>query len=305
MAGRFTRQGRHAAPGRWEKGRGLVKVIVSIAALLVLATSAFAIPAPDELNGPHVQLLPQKSHGSHSGWTRKVNVIYHNGPVIHQAKVVSIFWGPAATWGTVASPSTLAATLPGFFAQFGATPQYNVITQYYDFGGSIRPTNLTAAFWIDNSPPPTSVSDTDLRNAVIRASSHVGLDRDTVYEVFLPPTSYASLGGWTSCGGPNVQFCAYHSNFAYLGTDVKYASLPYPGCGGCQMPGWTVAQNLEHFAGHETREAVTDPDGTAWFDRQGSEADDKCAWSPPPFLVNGYGYQYEWSNLDGGCVGVR
>jgi hypothetical protein len=81
--------------------------------------------------------------------------------------------------------------------------------------------------------------------------------------------------------------------------------MPYPSCSGCQWPGWTAAQNFDHFACHETREAVTDPDGTAWFDRQGNEADDKCAWSPSPFLANGYGYQYEWSNLAGGCVQSR
>src|SRR5262249_42991989 len=33
--------------------------------------------------------------------------------------------------------------------------------------------------------------------------------------------------------------------------------------------------------------------------------DSKCAWSPSPFLLNGYGYQYEWSNLSGGCVQSR
>jgi hypothetical protein len=54
---------------------------------------------------------------------------------------------------------------------------------------------------------------------------------------------------------------------------------------------------------HETREAVTDPTGTAWYDINGAEADDKCAWSPPPFFgTGGYGYQYEWSNKAGACI---
>ena len=82
--------------------------------------------------------------------------------------------------------------------------------------------------------------------------------------------------------------------------------MPYPSCSGCQWTGWTVAQNFEHFACHETREAVTDPDGNAWFDRRGYEADDKCAWSPAPFFgTGGYGYQWEWSNEVGGCVKTR
>ena len=64
-------------------------------------------------------------------------------------------------------------------------------------------------------------------------------------------------------------------------------------------------QDLQHFACHETREAVTDPDGNAWYDRHGNEADDKCAWSPAPFIDGGFGYQYEWSNANGGCVKTR
>jgi hypothetical protein len=88
---------------------------------------------------------------------------------------------------------------------------------------------------------------------------------------------------------------------------VKYASMPYPSCGGCQSAGFDDAQNFEHFISHETREAVTDADGNAWFDRRGYEADDKCAWSPTPFVdpATGYAYQYEWSNANSGCVKTR
>jgi len=90
--------------------------------------------------------------------------------------------------------------------------------------------------------------------------------------------------------------------------------MPYPSCGGCQTSGFNVTQNFEHFISHETREAVTDPDGNAWYDRRGYEADDKCAWSPTPFQDSSTGtntdgsafaYQYEWSNANGGCVQKR
>jgi hypothetical protein len=128
---------------------------------------------------------------------------------------------------------------------------------------------------------------------------------DTIYEVFLPATSYSSDGGYTSCGGPNLAYCAYHGNFSHGSFNVKYASMPYPSCGGCRSSGFNTTQNFEHFISHETREAVTDPDGTAWWDSRGYEADDKCAWSPTPFTDSSTGrnqdgsafaYQYEWSN---------
>ena len=47
---------------------------------------------------------------------------------------------------------------------------------------------------------------------------------------------------------------------------------------------------------------MTDSTGLGWTDVGGFEADDECAWSPPPFLVGGYGYQFEWSNAANNCV---
>jgi hypothetical protein len=278
------------------------KALVALA-LLSLAPFAFA-QRIDDLNGKHTQLYPTKDKVP--GWAKPggggaQNISYHGGPTITQAKVVSIFWG--SEWGTNTNPSSLAQGIYNFFGQFGTTPEYNVITQY----SGIQQTNLTNMFWVDTSNPPTNVTDADVTAEVTRYfASHAGPDDSTIYEVFLPSTSYASFGTSDSCGGPNLVFCAYHSNFSLSGHDVKYASMPFPSCGGCQSTGFTTEQNFDHFACHETREAVTDPDGTAWYDRRGNEADDKCAWSPAPFIgTGGYGYQYEWSNANSGCVKTR
>src|SRR5262249_12642035 len=150
------------------------------------------------------------------------NVSYHNGPVLRQAKVVPVFWGSSATWGVNGSPSALAQSVISFFAQFGTSGEYNVITQYYDFGGRVHLPNLTPTYWSYNTTPPTNVTDATLVGEVVKATGHVGLDASTVYEVLLPPTSYASFSVYTSCGGPNLTFCAYHGNFGYAGVDVKY-----------------------------------------------------------------------------------
>ena len=283
----------------------LMRHVLVAAVVLLFSTSAMAERVRELNTGKHVQVFPHRGRASKRGGPGSSNLSYHNGPVIHQAKVVPVFWGSSATWGTNGAPSALAQTLINFFVQFGTNGEYNVITQYYDFGGSVQLTNLGNRYWIDNAPPPTNVTDAALESEVVKAMGQVGFDASTVYEVFLPPTSYASFGNYDSCGGPNLYFCAYHGNFSYGGLDVKYASMPYPSCSGCQWSGWTAAQNFEHFACHETREAATDPDGNAWYDRQGNEADDKCAWSPAPFLANGYGYQYEWSNVVQACVQTR
>jgi hypothetical protein len=165
----------------------------------------------------------------------------------------------------------------------------------------------------DSSTPPTNVTDADVQAEVLKVTKNVPRT-DTIYEVFLPSNSYSSDGSATSCGGPNLTYCAYHGNFQHSGLDVKYASMPYPSCGGCQSSGFSTTQNFEHFISHETREAVTDEDGNAWYDRRGYEADDKCAWSPTPFTDSTTGknadgspfaYQYEWSNASSGCVKTR
>lgn len=244
---------------------------------------------------------------------------YHNGPVMTTAYVVPIYWGPSWSGG---SDSSIASSLTNFIdggttntttdTTFGQTGEYNVITQYYQSGPTyIQKSNLGAAggALFDNSTPPTNVTDADLQAEVVKM---VGSPRtDTIYEVFLPASSYSSDGAYTSCGGPNLYYCAYHGNFSHNGSDIKYASMPYPSCGGCASSGFTVTQNFEHFVSHETREAVTDPDGNAWYDRRGYEADDKCAWSPTPFTDSSTGlnfdgsafaFQYEWSNSAGGCV---
>jgi hypothetical protein len=277
----------------------------TLVALTLLAMSSFAFAQRvDDLNGKHTQLYPTKDKAV--GWAKPggggaQNITYHGGPVIRSAKSVSIFWGPS--WGTGNNLNNpVAVELQDFLNQFGQTGEYKVITQY----SNILATDLGSTVWWDSSNPPTNVTDAALVAEVTKYLDTHGTDTNTestVYSVFLPASSYSSFGTSTSCGGPHLVYCAYHSDFNYQGKNIKYSSLPYPSCGGCQWTNFTVAQNFEHFACHETREAVTDPNGNAWYDRRGNEADDKCAWSPAPFIgTNGYGYQWEWSNAVSGCV---
>jgi hypothetical protein len=279
---------------------------VSLVSVLFAAAVPLFAQRVQDPNGNTIHLYPEKSKAleglAHAPAARGGgnNLVNHGGPVITSAKVVSIFWG--SEWGSQQNPSSLANAMLGFFSQFGSNGEYNVITQY----SNIQLTSLGQVYWVDTANPPTAVTDTAIQNEVINyfGQGHAW-DASTIYEVFLPSTSYSTSGGSTSCGGPNLQYCAYHGNFNWQGHDVKYSSMPYPSCGGCQWTGWTTAQNFDHFACHETREAVTDPDLNAWYDRRGNEADDKCAWSPSPFLDGGFGYQYEWSNSNSACVKTK
>jgi hypothetical protein len=228
---------------------------------------------------------------------------YHGGGVITSAKVVFIFWGPSFN-NTASTDYNYARTLQAFRNQFGTTPEYNTITQY----SGIQLSNLGSgtADWFDTSTPPTNVTDSAVQSEVNRYLASHAFNSSTVYEVVIPKTSYSSSGSSTSCGGPALAYCAYHGSYnASVGT-VKYSIEPYPSCSGCKVSGWSDVQNQEHFTCHETREAVTDPVNGWWDNSTGEEADDKCAWSPSPFIgTNGYAYQYEWSNANNGCIRTR
>jgi hypothetical protein len=273
------------------------KVLVCLAAL-ALPTAVFAQNAPDIAPG-------QDSHSMEvRGWAKPggggaQNISYHGGPVIHSAKVVLIFWGTF--------PSGYTTAIANFRNQFGMTGEFNTITQYSDGSGNIQLANLASgtADMFDTTTPPTNVTDSAVQGEVLKYLSTHAFDNSTIYEVFIPSSSYSSSGSSTSCGGPNLAYCAYHGHFSNGGRDIKYSIQPWAGCSGCQSFGDTTLDQ-DHFVCHETREAVTDPDLNAWYDHRGYEADDKCAWSPAPFIGSGgFGYQYEWSNEASGCVRTR
>jgi len=234
---------------------------------------------------------------------------YHGGPVIISAKVVNIFWGP--TFSNPASPDyTYAQSLVAFRNQFGTSREYNVITQYYQVVGGVRQfvqlSNLSTgtADWFDTSTPPTNVTDTAVRSKIQAYLATHPFNNSTIYQVFLPSTSYSSNGSSTSCGGPGLAYCEYRAVFTSGASTVKYTVQPYASCGACQVSSsWTPAQNQEHLVSHSTRETVVNPLGNAWYDSTtGIDFSDKCVWSPAPFLDGLYGYAYEWSLATSSCV---
>jgi hypothetical protein len=284
-------------------------VALAGATLAVAASAATAAPAP-AAGAPepapfaaHVHYIPARGVAVNSS---PDDLIYNGGPVIPSARVVFIFWGPSFN-DTTSPDHAYAQTLRAFRDQFGMAPEYNVITQYYQNPGTqhIQLTNLGSGTpdWFDTSAPPVNVTDAAVQTEVIAYLGSHTFDTSTIYEVVTPSGSYSTSGGDSSCGGPNLVYCAYHSYFISGANAVKYSIQPYPSCGGCQVGGWSPAQDQEHFVCHETREAVTDQQIDAWLDSSGNEADDKCAWSPSPFIgTGGYSYQYEWSNAVSGCV---
>jgi hypothetical protein len=229
------------------------------------------------------------------------NLTYHGGPVMAFAKVVCIFWGSSLSAGSsyVTEVQSFRSSLSGLVSHTGMLNQYNA--NQNNLVGS------QADKFDSTNPSSAAVTDAMVQQEV-KKFFNGAYDTNTTYEVFIPNGYYSSDSGSTSCGGPNLAYCAYHSSGdgTNLPTNVKYSIEPYPSCSGCAASGFNTNQNAEHFMVHESRESFTDPLGTGWWDSRGNEADDKCAWTGL-FLQTAadghtYGYQPEWSNSARGCV---
>ena len=272
------------------------KALVLVAVLTLVAGAAYA-QNPQDLNGnPNTHKFTAQGYAHSGGGGGAQGLVDHGGPVLVAPNVVLIFWGFGA-----GNSYTLGCQN---FRDAGMNSYIQMLGQYRSAGAS-APALMggSANDKFDLSAPPQNVTDA-LVQAEVKKYFGGAEDANTIYEVFIPSTSYSSDGTSTSCGGPSLAYCAYHGHFTDGANDVKYSIQPYPSCSGCQSAGFNDNQNQDHFMIHETREAISDPDLNAWYDRRGNEADDKCAWSPTPFIdqTTGFAYQYEWSNSAGGCV---
>jgi len=288
-----------------------MKKVVTVLFALGLGTAAFAGPSKDLNNGHLIHAHEAKDVNFHAGGVGGAGQLRdHGGEVLTNAKVVYIFWG----WASTTTDPFVAEVRSFRDDPNGMQKHIGMLAQYRSTGSTSLKGTQSDVF--DAVPPPTLKVTDAMVMAKVKASCTAltgGCKTDTIYEVLIPSGFYSDDGtGAQSCGGTNLQYCAYHGNGdgVALATNLKYSIQPYPSCSGCHgLAGWGAAQDEEHFIVHETREAMTDAQLNAWWDSAGYEADDKCAWGTnDKFLfseVSGthtYGYQMEYSNSARNCV---
>jgi hypothetical protein len=237
------------------------------------------------------------------------NLTDHGGPEISNAAYRAIYWNSSVANSTATSLgySTISSQLTAFISYFGTdgnysgapTDDYSIVQQY----GSRNPiaAGLQAfGYRVDTQASTSRITDRSIQSylASLFNSGLESASANTIYGVYFPHGMKVSLQGGNSC----TSFCGYHSHFTYNGTVIKYAVFPYPDCAGCSVSGRSVADMLTIVTSHEIREAVTDALGTAWYDKSGYEADDKCAWHNLYQMTGGgFWVQPEYSN--GGTKG--
>jgi hypothetical protein len=271
-----------------------------------------------------------EAHGGGKPGGSRVNLTYHGGKVLRSNRTVAIYWQPSG-WSMA---SGYSSTINQYFADVAAASGstgnvYAVETQYYDGTGSIAYSSSFGGSVVDTNPYPASgcsdtvsqtsncLSDSQIRSELQRlygAGALGAADANTTYFVF----TAKNVGSCYSSGSCAFsQYCAYHSNVSLGGTTVQYANQPYAdtvpsACDAGYHPNGasTDADATINVASHEHRESINDPLGNAWYDRQGYEGSDKCAWNFGSIsggynqTINGHHYalQQEWSNASSGCA---
>jgi hypothetical protein len=222
---------------------------------------------------------------------------YHGGPVIGSVEVVLILWG--GFW-TQPAGVTLQANLNSFF-DFILTSVFMDTLQEYNTPSTVIRKGRRVATVNDPTQPGnpiaggTTVSDAQIQQKLqMLIANHTvpATTPNTLYFVYLPPNTVVTFQGGASCQA----FCGYHE---HINNNIFYAVEPFITCAGCSFG--PILDSLTKVSSHELAEAITDPDGNAWFDpNTGDEIGDICNTSIArlgAFLV-----QNQWSNARGACL---
>ncbi|HEY6212151.1 MAG TPA: hypothetical protein VIW45_07690 [Vicinamibacterales bacterium] len=252
---------------------------------LARATTIAAVAAGVMVVGSRVDISGAPDHQPAMGgihWARgeapaarpskSPNLIYHGGTVMHGTIVEPIFWG--TSWATDTSDKQTGLAL--FYNGIGGSSYATTNTEYTDGGG-----NASAVITLGNvHADPSAATANGQQTGPILAE---------VCKVVPNPQPNGYYPVYTDEPRGHARFCAWHSTGTCTtptgSVQVQFAFFfKLDGDAGCdpQDPSTTHSQGLEALAnvsGHELSETLTDNHLDAWYDANGAENADKCAWT--------------------------
>ncbi len=204
-------------------------------------------------------------------------IVYHGGPVMNAATGTNVYYIWYGNWAGNSAPTILTDFMNGL----GGSPWYNINTTYSDSKNVPVVNKVTLAGQAtDAYSKGKALTDANIFTVVTSAitAGKVPLDANALYFVLTSADVNATSGFCT-------RYCGWHTYGTYNKVSVKYSfvgdSTRCPNACMAQTTGPNGnagADGMASVIAHELAEAVTDPQLNAWYDANGAENADKCAW---------------------------
>jgi hypothetical protein len=215
----------------------------------------------------------------------------HGGKIMTTAVTASIFWG--TSWSSYSGDEMTG--IDSWYTGFSNSNYAKTSDEYSGSNGQVGQSTSYQGRIVDTTPASggndTLAILTEVCKAIVPDASGNGY-----YAVYTDlPRNGAGYCAWHSsgsCGGTPVQFAFFWKLDGDAGCDPMDSS-------GLHSQGLAALANV---SGHELSEARTDPASPgAWYDPNGQENGDKCAWTfGAPLVTFSNGSQWkiqgEWSN---------
>jgi len=242
-------------------------------------------------------------------------ISYHGGPImLGTTWFQPIYYG----WPSGSVPA-LHSRLSGLVLGLNGSSYFSIVSGYYDGNGN-HVSNSIQSSWniiVPSSPAygGNTLSDASVWQMVSDQLSTLNFPfpvQNGVFVVISGPSVQESSG---FCGS----YCGWHSNHSFLGNDIKFAFVgdtdrcPQACATGSLVQGvWyqdcpssnCAADGIANFLTHEIAEAITDPDGNAWYDSGIHEIADKCNLVYGP-IIGGSKANSDWYDFSGGGFGYE
>ncbi|CAI5483094.1 unnamed protein product [Closterium sp. Yama58-4] len=241
---------------------------------------------------------------------------YHGGPVMVGAPTVNVYHIYYGSWGGGSGREVIDAFVQALSSDSGSQGSgaadasvkawWAISAAYYQSDAAGGKKNVSSKSSYSSSAPRASTRPL-AAHAVVKSKVGAGkplpLDPQGIYVVL--PSADVTLPGFCS------QYCGWHTQDSLNSTPLRYAFVGHHGqCpGACGVKSTSpngkpaIDATISTLA-HELTEAATDPDTNAgWFDDDGEENADKCAWNfgstKTGSLQNGQSYEYNVVGLNG------
>ncbi len=240
---------------------------------------------------------------------------FHGGEVMGttNATVPNIYYIWYGNWAGNSATSLLANLALGL----GTSLLYNINSTYADKNGNavLPELKFPKPGVFDSYSSGTTIQKSDVLSIVTRAitNQQLPLDSSGLYFV-LTSSDIQEVSGFCTA------YCGWHNSAMIQNTTIKYAFVGNPE----RCPNACAAQSVSlnnnpgadamaNIVVHEIDKMVTNPNGDGWFDSNGQENSDLCAWqfSNISKASNGASYniviagikyliQMNWLNINGG-----